>query len=214
MKLVDLTVREFIHEVDSAAPAPGGGSVSALSAALGASLLRMVGHLTIPKKKFNKLDESVQKDFIKIHENAKSIHTKLLDLIDRDTDAFNAIMNAYKLPKDSESDQSKRQKAIESATIKAIEVPLAIAELAAQALETADFILKYGNKNTISDIGVSVLTLYGGLEGACLNILINLPGLSDEELIKQFKTKAEDLINKATPIKQAVLEQVHQHLNT
>ncbi len=212
MRLVDLSVREFVCEVDSAAPAPGGGSVSALASALGTGLLRMVGHLTIPKKKFNKLDEDVQKHFIHNHEVLKTLENRLLELIDRDTEAFNEIMKAFKMPKETEQDQKKRSKAIEAATLKAIDVPENIAKVALEALEMVDLVSEYGNKNALSDVGVSALMLYAGLEGACLNVKINLPGLSDENLIKQYQTKIEDLLKKGEALKSAVLVKVHNAL--
>ncbi|MFW5865409.1 MAG: cyclodeaminase/cyclohydrolase family protein, partial [Candidatus Izemoplasmataceae bacterium] len=104
MKLVDLSLREFVYHIDSAEPAPGGGSVSAVASSMGTALLRMVGHLTIPKKKFQKLDSPIQEAMIKTHDSIKSLEIKLLDLVDRDTDAFNAIMACYRMPKETEND--------------------------------------------------------------------------------------------------------------
>ena len=212
MKLIDLSVREFVYEVDSAKPAPGGGSVSAVSAALGTGLLRMIGHLTIPKKKFGKLDEEIQDRYIKTHESLKSLEKTLLDLVDKDTDAFNGIMDAFKLPKETDQEKKKRKKAIESATIKAIEVPEGIADVAYEALKKVDFIRQYGNKNAISDVGVSALMLYSGLEGACLNIKINLSGVSDEQVKKMYSEKVEAMIHDAKIVQRNILDAIHKSL--
>ena len=212
MKLVDLSVREFICEVDSAAPAPGGGSVSALAAALGTGLLRMVGHLTIPKKKFDKLDEEIQKQFIHNHETLKSLENRLMELIDRDTDAFNEIMTAFKMPKDNEQDKKKRVKAIEQATLKAIDVPENIAKVAYEALNMVEFVREYGNKNALSDVGVSALLLYAGLEGACLNVKINLPGLEDETLRVNYLKDVEALLKKGKALQENILLKIHESL--
>ena len=212
MKLVDLTVREFVAEVDSAAPAPGGGSVSAVSASMGAALIRMVGHLTIPKKKFQKLDETIQEQLIEAHESMKLLELKLLDLVDRDTDAFNAIMEAYRLPKETETDIKKRNKAIEQATLKAIDIPESIANIALEALKKIDLISTYGNKNALSDVGVGALTLYAGLEGACLNMLINLPGISDTKQKEVFIQQVESFISEGKRLKEATLAKITQSL--
>ncbi len=212
MKLIDHTVREFIREVDSASPAPGGGSVSAVAAAMGNGLLRMLGHLTIPKKKFQKLDEATQREFIDIHERLKGYSGKLLDLTDRDTDAFNDIMHAFKMPKETDAEKKKRAKAIEQATLRAIEVPEGIADVAYEALKTADFIRQHGNQNALSDVGVGALMLYAGLEGACLNIKINLPGLSDEEVKVKYRTKVDALLNDAKAMTNDLLEAIHESL--
>ena len=212
MKLVDLSVRDFVREVDSASPAPGGGSVSAVSASMGLALMRMVGHLTIPKKKFAKLDESVQRAFVDIHESLKGLQSKMLELVDKDTEAFNAIMDAFRMPKETESEQKKRNKVIEQATMKAIETPEAMADIAYIALKKADFIAKYGNKNALSDVGVSTLMLYAGLEGACLNVLINLPGISDLAQRKAYQEKVLKLMKEANDIKDQTLETIHAAL--
>ncbi|MFH5881695.1 MAG: cyclodeaminase/cyclohydrolase family protein [Candidatus Izemoplasmataceae bacterium] len=212
MKLVDLSVREFVAEVDSASPAPGGGSVSAVAASMGVGLIRMVGHLTIPKKKFQKLDEAIQEKIIDAHESVKTLELKLIDLVDRDTDAFNAIMEAYRLPKDTDSEIKKRTKAVEQATLKAIEIPESIANIALEALRKIGAICTYGNKNALSDVGVSALMLYAGLEGACLNILINLSGLSDEAMKQDFTHKVDALIKEGKSLKEDVLTEVHQSL--
>ncbi|TVP94902.1 MAG: formimidoyltetrahydrofolate cyclodeaminase [Acholeplasmatales bacterium] len=212
MKLVDMSVREFVYEVDSAKPAPGGGSVSAVAAALGAGLLRMVGHLTLPKKKFQTLDEAVQSELISAHEALKTLEVRLLDLVDRDTDAFNAIMESFRMPKETEAEKIKRKKAIDRATLGAIEVPEAIAKIALEALEKAHWIVQYGNKNAISDVGVAVLMLYAGLEGACLNVMINLSGMEDTAHQNALKAQVETLLAGGQTARDTVLAAVRQAL--
>ena len=204
MKLVDLSVREFVYQVDSASPAPGGGSVSSLAASLGAGLLRMVGHLTIPKKKFSKLDEVIQQDFIANHESLKALENRLIELIDRDTEAFNAIMDGFKMPKETESEKKKRKKAIE--------IPETIAEIAYQGLQKADFVRQYGNKNALSDVGVSVLMLFAGLEGAVLNVKINLSGVSDDAFVASTTKKIDAMVEEAKTLKDTLLEAIHNDL--
>ena len=107
MKLIDMKVLDFTNLVDSKSPAPGGGSVSALCGSLGTSLARMVGHLTIGKKKFLALDVNIQKQFIEVIHSLEGLKNELLMLVDKDTEAFNQIMLAYKMPKDTPERKKK-----------------------------------------------------------------------------------------------------------
>lgn len=212
MKLSELKLSEFINEVDSSSPAPGGGSVSALASSLGVALLRMVGHLTTTKKKFKELDPDVQNQFLQIENDFISIKEELITLIDKDTDAFNLIMSAYKLPKETEAEKEIRNDRILEGTIEAIKVPFRVAELSLSALEKIHFILKYGNKNTLSDIAVSTLMLYSGLEGAILNVKINIPGLKDVSLIESYNLNIYIILKHATEIKNNIIEEIHESL--
>jgi formiminotetrahydrofolate cyclodeaminase len=213
MKLVDLSLRDFVSKVDSAQPAPGGGSVSAVASSLGSALLRMVGHLTIPKKKFQKLDTPIQEALIKTHEAIKGLEVKLLDLVDRDTDAFNAIMSAYRMPKDSEQAIKKRNKAVEQATIKAIEVPESIASIALEALNKVDLLIHYGNQFALSDIGVGILLLYAGMEGALLNMKINLANLNDEALKSSYMGSIKKMLKEGILLRNQLLDKIHDKID-
>lgn len=213
MNLINLKVKEFINEVDSLTPTPGGGSSSALMSSLGISLSRMVGHLTVGKKRFSKFDEKIQEEFINTINNLEEIKNKLISLIDEDTNAYNEVVKAFKLPKETSEEISKRELEIEKATIKAIEVPLEILSLSYQAIKTLNIVLKVGNPNAISDLGVSVLSLSAGAEGALLNVLINLPGLSNEELKVTYSDKANKMIKEVKELKEEILNGVYHILN-
>ncbi len=210
--LRELKITEFVNEVDSKSPAPGGGSVSALASSLGVALTRMVGHLSVGKKKFKALDENIQSEFKEIIESFESIKNELVMLIDKDTDAFNLIMAAFKLPKETDEEKSLRSQKIEEGTLEAIKVPFEVARLSLEAMKNLDYILKYGNKNTLSDLGVSCLLLKAGLEGAILNVKINLPGISDQELKDQYTHQAADMLREASKIKKVILGVVHSSL--
>jgi len=205
MKLMDKTVVDFISEVDSPSPAPGGGSVSALAGSLGVSLSRMVGHLTINKKKFKALSEEIQKEFVNRFEELECINDELNVLVDRDTEAFNYVMAAFKLPNESDEEKLARKQAIEEATYKAIEVPMLIAELSHRGLELISYFLEYGNKNAITDLGVSALLLATALEGAILNVKINLPGITNEEYVAETSGKCRRLLEDGGKIKSEIL---------
>ncbi len=212
MKLIDYSVLDFVKELDSAKPAPGGGSASAVAAALGMALSRMVGHLTISKKKFKALDDYAQESFIDIHEQLKDNQRKALKLVDEDTLAFNQIMKAFKMPKESNEEKKERKKAIEKATYKATEVPLEIAEISFETLKKLQQTLKHANKNAISDIGVSALLLHSALEGAILNVKINLPGISDESYKEKTVAKVKSMQQEGHVVKEALLKMVNEHL--
>ncbi len=212
MKLINLNLVEFNDEIDSSSPAPGGGSVSALASSIGVSLSRMVGHLTVGKKKFKAQSVEVQTKFNKIEDEFLLIKKELIHLIDKDTDAFNLIMKAFKLPKETVEDKQLRKQSILEGTIEAIKVPYVVARLSLRALQNMDYILKYGNKNTLSDIGVSTLMLYSGLEGAILNVKINIPGLDDSDMIKMYSKSIEKMLEEAKEIKDLVLDKIHSKL--
>ncbi len=212
MKLIDLNLVEFNNEIDSASPAPGGGSVSALASSIGVSLSRMVGHLTVGKKKFRALDDEVQMKFKDIEEEFLHIKNELISLVDKDTDAFNLIMAGFKMPKETDEQKQVRKQKILEGTIEAIKVPYRVAELSYNALMNMEYILKYGNKNTLSDIGVSTLMIYTGLEGAILNVKINIPGLSDQSMIDMYASSVEVMLSGAKEIKNMILNKIHNSL--
>jgi len=213
MKLIEMEVKKFIDEVDSKSPAPGGGSVAALSSALGVSLIRMVGHLTVDKKKFLALPADIQFEFKDTYNSLIVVKNQLLSLIDEDTQAFNMIMNAFQMPKITEEEITTRNKKIQEATLGAIMVPVKVASISLSAMKTLEFILKYGNKQTISDLGVAALSLASGIEGACLNILINLPGLDDQIAASQFRIQANDYIIRAHQKRDAFMLQIYEKIN-
>ncbi len=213
-KLVDLSVQSFVSEVDSKSPAPGGGSVSALMSSMGVALARMVGHLTVDKKKFLALEPSIQLEFKDVIGSLVVMKDELLRLIDADTDAFNLIMQALQLPKTTEDEISYRKEKIQEGTMQAIMVPLKVATLSLSALHQFDFIIKHGNKQTVSDIGVATLALSSGALGALMNVMINLPGLDDEIAKRQFQLQVDDLKEKIVSEREALLHKVYNHLNS
>jgi len=212
MKLIDLTVTDFKNAVASSSPAPGGGSVSALASTLGTSLLKMVGSLTVSKKKFKNLDSQIQDKFNEIQDQYNSIMDELVLLIDKDTEAFNLIMSAYQLPKETSEEILYRNQKIQDGTLEAIKIPFEVVELSYKALQSIDYIIEYGNKNTLSDIGVSVLMLYAGLEGAILNVKINLSGVNDLKQKEDYSNKVDEYLIKAKKIRDELTLKVHNYL--
>jgi len=212
MLLVEQTVQNFIEEVDSKKPAPGGGSVSALASLLGLSLSRMVGHLTISKKSFDKLPPAIQSEFITKMQNLEVNKLALLKLIDADTEAFNQMMIAYKMPKETENDKRIREEAIQKATIHGINVPYEVVSHSLSILRQLPFFLEYGNASAVSDIGVGVLMISSGLEGAILNMKINLPVISDETVKQTFLEKINNAMVQKDDMASKLMASVHQKL--
>ena len=208
MKLVELRVDEFLNELASSSPAPGGGSVSALAGANGCSLMLMVGNLTTSKKKFASLDENVRTSYLNSLGIFKKNNNSFINLIDADTDAFNQLMKAFKLPKNSDEEIAQRIKEIDKATLTCIRVPLNVSALALETLRLVEDMIEYSNKNTLSDQGVCVLMLYSAIEGAAMNVMINLPGLNDDDLKREFKQTINEIISEAEQIKEKLLEEI------
>ncbi|MGL4653778.1 cyclodeaminase/cyclohydrolase family protein [Cetobacterium sp.] len=212
MKLVDLSVRDFLNIVDSKSPAPGGGSVSALISALGCTLGRMVAHLTFDKKKYKELPLEEQEKFKNSFEEMEKYRYLLEELIDKDTEAYNLVMAAYKLPKETEEEKEFRKDRIEENLKLAIETPLQICKISEKTLSLVKIILEYGNKNAITDLGVAAILLYSGIEGGVLNVKINLGGLSDEVFKKETLNTLENILKSSQLQKDEILNFVNNNL--
>jgi formiminotetrahydrofolate cyclodeaminase len=185
------TVNSFLDELASSSPAPGGGSVAALAGALGAALTSMVCNLTIGKKKY----ADVQEDMKKILSQSESLRAQFTALIETDAAAFNKVMEAFGLPKDTEPQKALRAAAIREATKEATLVPLEVMKHCIDGLALAQEVASRGNANSISDAGVSALMLHAACESAALNVRINLNGLNDAEFVGWKADEVESLLN-------------------
>jgi methenyltetrahydrofolate cyclohydrolase len=174
--LKDMTLREFGLEVASSSPAPGGGSVAAYSGVQGFALVAMVCRLTIGRDKFS----AVQDEMKSLLELAEKKQESLLGLVDEDTEGFKVVMEALGLPKNSDEEKALRREALETATLKAAEIPLSTALECLQGLRVISGLLDKGNPNALSDMGVAALMFKSGLEGALYNVQINALGLKSE----------------------------------
>lgn len=212
MKLVDMTICEFSDEVDSNSPAPGGGSVSALASNIGVGLARMMAHLSFGKKKYENLDEDIRIEFLERFNQLSDIRQELLELVDKDTESFNEVMKAIKLPKETKEQIIHRNNAIQDATLFSIDVPFKTATESLKALKIIDYILEYGNQNAITDIGVGTLMLYTGVEGAILNVKVNLSSLENQELREYYSQKCELILSQALEIKENILSLINKKL--
>src|SRR5438132_12232268 len=176
--LADLNMREFCNETLSDSPAPGGGSVAALMGALGASLGGMVANLSAGKRGWDDKLEYFSNWAVK----AQQLKDERLSLVDEDTNAFNKVMDAFALPKSSPEEKAARSAAIEAATKYAAEVPLKVMETASKSYALLAEMAEKGNPASISDVGVGALATRACIEGAALNVRINLAQLKDEKV--------------------------------
>lgn len=197
-----MAVTSYLDLLNSDAPAPGGGSASAFCGAQGAALVSMVAGLTIGKKKY----PSDQELCIEVAQKASKLKDSLLQQVDKDTEAFNLVSAAFKLPKETEEEKAVRAKAIADATLVATQVPFETMELSLEALHCSKALVGHSNTNAASDLGVAALNLSACVKGAWLNVLINLGGLKDEAKAKYFNSKGEEIVTAA----QKVAEEIYQ----
>ena len=208
MKLVEMKLSEYLDVLKSGAPAPGGGSVSALAGAQGVALIMMVTELTIGKPKYADFEGLC----LATKEKAGKLYEALCEAVDEDTRAYSLVSAAYKLPKDTDEAKAARSKAIAEATLTATEVPFHTMELCYEGLLVAKELVGRSNPNAASDIGVGAQNLLAGVKGAWLNVKINLPGVKDELKKTEFSFKGEKLIAESEVITAEIEKAVEELL--
>jgi formiminotetrahydrofolate cyclodeaminase len=202
--LVDKKLTEFLDELASSSPAPGGGSVSALLGALSSALTSMVCRLTENKKGYEQFNEEIKKAL----EESESIRKRTTELIDEDTNVFNEVMSAFKIPKND----TERGKKIQDAMKRATEVPLKTIRECYRVLELARVVAEKGNVNSISDAGVAALTANTGVMGASLNAMINLKFIKDNDFIEKITEEVIDLTKKSSELNNEIMRIVTQKI--
>jgi methenyltetrahydrofolate cyclohydrolase len=207
-KLTKLNIKAFLDELASSSPAPGGGSVAAFAGALGAALTSMVCNLTIGKKGY----ETAQQEIIDVLHESEQLRKHLTDLIEKDTEAFNEVMTALKLPKETDEQKQTRQQALQIAFKHAAEVPLETTRACMNVMDVAKVVAEKGNKNSISDAAVSTLMAQAGVQAAMLNVRINLTSIKDEDYIQKVSNELHDLLQKSMEKTAVVLGIVEQSL--
>jgi glutamate formiminotransferase len=207
-KLVDMSLRSFMDETASESPAPGGGSISAYMGALGVALGTMVANLSSHKKGW---DER-WKEFSDLAVRGKEIQNKLLELVDEDTDAFNKIMDSYRLPNKTEEEKQLRKKAVQEATMNAILIPMKVMETAFSGFLLIREMVEKGNPNSVTDAGVGALAIRSCIRGAFLNVKINAAGLDDRKFAADIIGKGCDIEAKAILEEEAILKIVEAEI--
>jgi glutamate formiminotransferase/formiminotetrahydrofolate cyclodeaminase len=189
-KLVDLSLAGFSAELASDSPAPGGGSAAAYAGALAASLGAMVANLSAHKRGWEDRHVYFSDWAVKGQEGRK----KLLHLVDEDTRAFNSLMDAFRMPKENDTEKKSRQAAIEAATLRATYSPLQMMRTAHDQFAMLEAMASEGNPNSVSDAGVGAICALAAVEGGWLNVMINLGGLKNKEVASTIRIEADEII--------------------
>ena len=206
-ELIDMTLKEFFTELASSSPAPGGGSAACVAGAMGAALASMVANLTIGKEKYKEVEEL----FNEKKNQAQALMADLTTLIDRDANAFSGVIEAFKMPKETEEQKKARSAKIQEEYKKAASVPL---ETCRKCRGIIDLILEMGtkgNKNAVSDIAVGALCALTGLKSAALNVEINLPAIKDEEFVQKTRDELNKLLEGVEEKVNKLVEEVRKN---
>ncbi len=207
--LVEMKITDFNDEVSRESPAPGGGSIAALSGALGASLQSMVANLTSSKRGSEKVDKILWD----AAEKSQEIKYKLLKAVDDDTNAFNDFMDAKRLSAKTEEEKNIRKQAMQAGLKKAINVPFETAQLSFEAIKIAEVVVNYGNPNSITDVGVGAQMAYSGVIGGIYNVLINLGQIDDKEFVIEMKINCSQLKEKAQILLNEISSKVEKKIS-
>ena len=207
--LVNMTLTDFANETASESPAPGGGSISAYCGAIGVALGTMVANLSAHKRGWDDKWE----EFSSWAEKGMEYQNKLLDLVDEDTNAFNGIMDAFRLPKGSKIDKEKRQKEIQKATKKAILTPFRVMQTASQSLEVMEAMAEFGNPNSVTDAAVGALCARTAVIGAFLNVKINCSDCEDQDFVKEILKKGQQLVDETCKLEEKILAITNSKIN-
>ena len=208
-KLVNLDLSTFLQETASESPAPGGGSISAYVGALGASLTTMVANLSSHKRGWDDRWE----EFSDLAELGQKFIVKLEKLVDDDTNAFNMILNAFRIKADTEDEKIEKESKIQSATLNAIKIPLSIMENSYNLMNLRAKLVKKGNPNSVSDVGVAVLCARAAVLGGYLNVMINIKDLKDAKLKSSMIERAEELKLLSMESEKKILKDVIKTIN-
>ncbi|MEW5822565.1 MAG: glutamate formimidoyltransferase [Cyanobacteriota bacterium] len=207
-KLVNLTTKGFVDEVSMDSPAPGGGSVAALSGSLGAALTSMVANLTVGKKGYEEHFDTLKNAAIKCQE----YKDKLVYQVDADTDAFNLIIAANRMPKKTDEQKDERNKALQEAYKKAAKVPFNTVKCCRESLDTILEVAQKGNVNSITDAGVAALCANAGVKGAAMNVKINLEPIEDKDFNSTILKETEQLENEADLLTEKITQLVNDKI--
>jgi len=202
------TLKNYLDELSSSSPTPGGGNVAALCGALACSLGIMVCNLTIGKKKYAEVENEIKEVSIKL-ENYKN---EFLKLAEEDNKAFNSVMDAFKLPKETDAEKKIRNNKIEEATIQAAAIPSSVIETCRSIIPYIKTVAAKGNRNSVSDAGVAAALLITSSEGALLNVMINCSSLANKIYAKEFFKIAETANDEVKMESERILSEIKKSL--
>ncbi len=201
---INQPLKKYLDEAAAKLPAPGGGSVSALCGALGAAMAGMVANFTVGKEKYKDVEDEVNR----ILSQSEELRKELAKLTDADVEAYGKVSTAYRMSKAGDEEKARRSRAIQDACKEALEVPLKTAECCHEILKLSRRLVDIGNVNLISDVGIAVILAEAALQGAVLNVEINLVSLKDGNFVKEKREVLESLLRESPLIKDEVLKKV------
>ncbi len=204
----EMKIKNFMDLLASSSATPGGGSVAALTGAMGAALLSMVSNLTLGKEKYRDIEDEI-KGLLK---RSESLRAQLEKLTEEDVEAFNQLMAVMKLPKNNEKEKKDRDQRLQIALIEAARVPLEVAKKSKEIIDMGQEIASKGNKNAISDVGVGVILAEAALESAIINVKINLKLIRDESLKKEIIEEIKNITELVKEEKDKIINEVLQRL--
>jgi glutamate formiminotransferase/formiminotetrahydrofolate cyclodeaminase len=207
-RLIDMSIKGFADETSRESPAPGGGSIAAYSGVLGVSLATMVANLSAHKRGWD--DRWVE--FSDLAKTGQTIKDKLLFLVDEDTNAFNKIIDAVRLPKGTDAEKAARKNAMLEATKYAILVPFDVMKTSYETMDLLEYMAKEGNPNSVSDAGVGVLSIKTAVEGAFMNVKINCKGLEDQNFVDDVMAKGNDIMDNTNKRTKEILDIVYSKM--
>ena len=202
--LTNQKISVFLEKTAAGTPVPGGGSVSALSGALGAGLAEMVANLTIAKKGY----ETVENEMKEIAETLQNLREKLVTEVDKDSNAYKDVLAAFKLPKDTQEEKEQRAEAIQDAMKNAARVPLGVANDALQVMDLAEKAIRNGNRNAVSDGAVGTMMARTAVLGALFNVKINLASVKDKAFVEEMMREVNKLESRVHEREAEILSQV------
>ena len=206
MSLLQLNIKDFINILGSDAPAPGGGSSAALVGAIGIALTNMVANLTLNREQYKDQEELMKS----ILDDAKEISCSLVKAIERDTQVYNDLTTVFKMPKNTEEEKALRKAALDKALKDCTLVPFEIMSFGLQSLKVTEKAVGRSNTNAISDLGVAAINLKAAIQGAWLNVAINIQSIKDKEFVEEYKTKGLNILEEAIPIADKIYDEVKE----
>ncbi|MCL1808402.1 MAG: cyclodeaminase/cyclohydrolase family protein [Clostridiales bacterium] len=204
MKLADMSINEYLDILKSDKPAPGGGSASGLAGAQGAALLVMVCNLTLGREKYSEFQEACTE----AREKAQELLKTFVTAIDEDTEAFNMVSKAYKMPKETVEQKTERSMAIQEGTLMATKIPFFVMKTALEGLATVSGLMGKTNSSAMSDFGVAVLSFLACGRGAWLNVKTNLSVIKDEEKLHFYLEEGQKLYEDVERIADELYENI------
>ena len=205
---IDKPVQHFMDKLASKSPEPGGGSVAALTGALGAALVSMVSNLTLGKEKY----KDVQPQIEQLLKESERLRAEMQDLIQKDTEAYGALSDVYKMPKLTDAEKAARTAKMQEALKKACQVPFEIALKSLEVAKLAERAADLGNVAAVSDAGVAVLLAQACAQSAALNVKINVNSIKDEAYNKETWTRIENVLKQVAALEKSVMETTYRKM--